>query len=164
MTENSVVELERRVRRLEDQLEITRLLMSYGPAVDSGSAEAVARIWAADGSYEFQPDHPALHGRDGLVAMVRSEGHQAHLRRGCAHVITAPAITVDGDTAVALCYSLMHHHNPESGIFQVSRVSANRWDLVRTETGWQVSNRTNRLLTGDADARDLFGNAIGGAG
>jgi hypothetical protein len=163
MTEAHLADLERRVRRLEDELEITQLLMAYGPAVDSGTADAVAELWAEDGSYEFQRDQPALYGREGLAAMVRGRGHQAHLQRGCAHVITAPRVIVDGDSAVALCYSLMHHHDPETGTFQVSRVSANRWDLVRTGDGWRVARRTNRLLTGDADARDLFADALGGA-
>ena len=41
--------LERRVQRLEDELEVTRLVASYGPLVDAGEADAVAALWAEDG-------------------------------------------------------------------------------------------------------------------
>lgn len=153
--------LEQRLRTVEDELAITRLVLGYGPRVDSGSAEATAALWAEGGSYEFEAGLPALRGRGGLSAMVRSDAHQAHLRRGCAHVLTAPHVTVSGDSAVATCYSLMHHYVPETGIFQVSRVSANRWDLVRDDDGWHVANRTNRLLNGDEAARALFASTIG---
>lgn len=152
--------LEERLRRIEDELAITRLVLTYGPAVDSGSDTRAAELWTEDGSYEFEAGVPALHGRDGIAAMVRSAGHRAHLERGCAHVLTAPQVRIVGDRAVAVCYSLMHHHVPERGRFQVSRVSANRWDLVRTPEGWRVSSRTNRLLNGQADARSLFAEAI----
>ena len=37
----AVAALEARLRAVEDQLAITRLVVSYGPAVDSGSAEDV---------------------------------------------------------------------------------------------------------------------------
>lgn len=160
MTEDRLDALERRLQLVEDQLAITQLVLAYGPRVDSGSADAVAGLWTEDGSYEFQPDVPALAGRGELAGMVRSAPHQAHLHRGCAHVLTAPHVQVDGDAAVATCYSLMHHFVPDTGIFQVSRVSSNRWDLKRTAEGWRVVTRTNRLLDGSADARDLFAGTV----
>lgn len=160
MTEDRLDALERRLRLVEDQLAVTQVVLAYGPSVDSGSADAVAGLWTEDGSYEFQPDVPALAGRDELADMVRSVPHQAHLHRGCAHVLTAPHVHVDGDTAIATCYSLMHHFVPSTGIFQVSRVSSNRWDLKRTAEGWRVVTRTNRLLDGSADARELFAGTV----
>lgn len=38
MDEDRFARLEVRVRRLEDEVEITRLLASYGPFVDAGAA------------------------------------------------------------------------------------------------------------------------------
>jgi hypothetical protein len=160
MTEERIDALERRLRLVEDQLAITQLVLAYGPRVDSGSADEVAALWAEDGSYEFQPDAPPLTGRAELAGMVRSAPHQAHLHRGCAHVLTAPHVQIDGDTATATCYSLMHHFVPDTGIFQVSRVSSNRWDLARTVDGWRVVTRTNRLLDGSAEARELFAGTV----
>jgi len=54
----------------------------------------------------------------------------------------------------------MHHYVPATGIFQVSRVSSNRWDLARTAKGWQVTTRTKRLLDGSAKARELFAGTV----
>jgi hypothetical protein len=156
--------LEERIRELEDLVEINQIILAYGPSVDSGSADAAAKLWDREGSYEFQADVPALHGQDAISAMVRSEGHRAHLRRGCAHIVTAPHVAIDGNTAVATCYSLMHHYVADTGAFQVSRVSANRWELIRDVTGWRVVRRTNRLLNGDEAARSLLAlSATGGS-
>lgn len=38
MDEDRIARLEERVRRLEDEVAITRLLASYGPFVDAGAA------------------------------------------------------------------------------------------------------------------------------
>ncbi len=38
--------LEQRLRRVEDELAIGRLMASYGPLVDAGDADAVAGLWA----------------------------------------------------------------------------------------------------------------------
>lgn len=154
-----LADLERRLQLLEDERAISALILAYGPCVDSGSAEATAALWAVDGSYSFQADQAELVGSDGIAAMVRSPAHRRHLQRGCAHVLTAPHVHLDGDRATATCYSLMHHYLPDTGTFQVSRVSANRWELVRAATGWRVAARTNRLLNGDEAARALFASA-----
>lgn len=160
--EERLAALEARVQRVEDELAVMRLVLAYGPCVDSGSAAAAAQLWIADGSYEYEAGAPALHGSDGIAAMVDSPPHRAHLERGCAHVLTAPHVHIDGDRAVATCYSLMHHYDAESGTFQVSRVSANRWELVRTGDGWRVATRTNRLLNGDPGAWELFAATVAG--
>lgn len=147
-------ELAARVQALEDQLAIQQLVLAYGPAVDSGSADAVAELFTADGSYSYQADVAALEGREAVRAMVRGRPHQGLIASGCAHVLTAPHVVVTGDTAVATCYSLLHQRTEDG--YAVTRVSANRWDLVRTESGWQVARRTNRLLDGSPEARDLL--------
>src|SRR5262245_7341559 len=48
----AVESLARRVRLLEDHLEITQLVAQYGPAVDSGSAETTAGLWTEDGTFD----------------------------------------------------------------------------------------------------------------
>ena len=39
---------------------------------------------------------------------------------------------------------------------EVARVSANRWDMVRTAYGWRVRHRENALLDGSEGARALL--------
>lgn len=143
--------LERRLRALEDRAEIAELVARYGPAVDSGDAEAVAALWATNGTYRF--DDTVLDAQ-GVRSLVTIPTHVEYLRRGCAHIVSAPRIAIEGDTAVAITHSVVMLREGERWIGE--RVSANRWELVRTQAGWRVQDRRNRLLDGSAAARELL--------
>ncbi|NLU81640.1 nuclear transport factor 2 family protein [Rhodococcus sp. HNM0569] len=129
-------------------------MTAYGPAVDSGSAEAVARLWTEDGVYDV--DTGVMRGHDQIVAMVQSAAHQNWIGGGCGHVLEPGHILVDGDTAVATGKSQLIIHNAETGGFDVRRVTASRWELVRIDGEWKVTRRTARLLDGRAEARELL--------
>ena len=145
-------ELERRIAELEDRLTILDLIASYGPAVDSVDRDAVAALWAENGSYDFGGD--PLVGRDNVAALVDLDTHRAYVDAGSAHALTIPRITLKGDRAVAVNYSQVFV-KAETG-WRAERTSANRWDLIRTAEGWKVENRTNRLLDGSQQPRDLL--------
>jgi ketosteroid isomerase-like protein len=55
--EDRIAALEQRLRRVEDELAIGRLMASYGPLVDAGDADAVAGLWAEDGEYDVEGWH-----------------------------------------------------------------------------------------------------------
>lgn len=150
--------LEQRVRMLEDQMDIYRLISSYGPAVDTGSGEAAAALWDDEGSYEF--DTSRLDGPAGIAEMVRSDGHQALIQQGCAHILAMPVVRVDGDTARATGYSRVYRHTADG--YEVWRVSANHWELKRTTDGWKVIRRVNRTIDGAPEARQILLTAFGG--
>jgi hypothetical protein len=154
--EDRLAALEQRVRLLEDQIELYRLISSYGPAVDTGSSDAAGSLWAEDGAYEF--DTSRLDGPKGIAAMVLSEGHQSLIRGGCAHILALPVVHVDGDHASATGYSRVYRHTAEG--YEVWRVSANHWQFVRTPEGWRVAHRVNRTLDGSPEARDILARAI----
>jgi hypothetical protein len=42
----------------------------------------------------------------------------------------------------------------------VHRVSANRWEFVRTDEGWKIKRRTLRPLNGAPSAREILGGAL----
>jgi hypothetical protein len=153
-----VARLEARIGQLEDQLALYQLISSYGPAVDSGSADQVAAIWTEDGVYDTFP--APLIGREGIRAMVVSDGHQSLIRNGCAHVMALPHLEVDGDRAVATGYSRVYVHG-ENG-FSVWRASSNRWEFVRTPEGWRAVSRVNRALDGDPEATQILRDGAGG--
>lgn len=153
-------DLEARVRLLEDVEAVRQLVSAYGLAVDSGSAGATAALWTEDGTYDVVPQ--PLVGRAALTAMVDSEGHRSLIARGCAHVLGAPHVLLDGDRAVATCHSLVLLRDAERREHRVWRVAANRWELVRTVDGWQVSTRVNRLLDGSDDAAALLAAGLAG--
>ena len=134
MTDDRIAALEARLRALEDERDIARLIASYGPLVDAGAPE-VADLWVEDGVYDV--DEVYLAGRAQIAAMVASDPHQSWIRGGCAHVVGPPHVTVEGDEAVAVCHSLMVVR--EDGAFRVRRATANHWALRRTPAGWRVA-------------------------
>jgi hypothetical protein len=151
--EAAVRALEQRVGELEDRLAIYQLLFTYGPAADSGSAEAAANVFTADGVYDVG-DLARMTGHDELQKMYEASGHQSLIKQGASHLTASPHVTINGDTAIATCYSYVFAH--EGGGYKVWRVSSNRWELVRTNEGWRVARRINRLLDGSPEARELL--------
>lgn len=152
--EQRLAGLEKRLRHVEDELAITRLILSYGPLVDSGGADAVAALWERDGVYDV--DELVMNGRAEIAAMVRSDAHQGWISGGCAHVVGTPRVTVTGDEAVAVCYSLMILNGGPQGGFTVRRATANHWRLRRGPQGWLVTTRTNRVLDGRPESPKLL--------
>ena len=152
--QRELAELRARLRELEDRAAIAQLVAEYGPAVDSGDADAAAALWTEDGSYETDP--VPLIGSRAIAEMVDGPLHQSIIGGGAGHFLGPVTVTITGDTAVAVGYSLLVRHRAEDGTFYVYRCSANRWELIRTDSGWKVAARRNALLDGRASARDLL--------
>lgn len=120
---------------------------------DAGQSEAIAALWTADGSYGVGGMGTAQ-GREAIAGLIDGPVHRALMADGCAHVLGPVAIDLDGDRARARGHSVVLRHTGTG--FEVLRVSANRWDLVRTSEGWLVSHRENALLDGSEVARALL--------
>lgn len=148
--------LEERLRALEDEREITRLVLSYGPLVDAGRAEDVAALWEEDGVYDV--DELMMDGRAEIEAMVRSAPHRRWIAGGCAHFAGPPHVTVSGDEATAVAYTLMIVNTADG--FVVRRATANHWRLRRTSGGWRAVRRTNRVLDGREESPALLGSGF----
>jgi len=148
--------MEARLRALEDEREITRLMAAYGPAVDSGSVEAAAWLWSEDGVYDAQVD--LFEGRAGIRRLVTGPMHQEIIQGGSAHVINLPLIELDGDRAVATCYARLYRWAGDG--FKVWRITANRWQFVREADGWHVKHRLNIQLNGTPEARALLAKGV----
>ncbi|MGW0689686.1 nuclear transport factor 2 family protein [Streptomyces sp. NPDC002754] len=161
-TRRTLSRLELRLSRLEDEAAITSLILSYGPLVDSGRAEAVAALWEEGGVYDV--DELLMTGRTEIEAMVRSPNHQRWIARGCAHVVGAPRVRVHGDEAVAVCYTTMIVRDPETEAFALRRATANHWRLRRGPDGWRVTVRTNRVLDGRSESPELLASGVAADG
>lgn len=145
--------LEERLQLLEDREAIRNLIARYGPAADTGDGDGVAALWADDGSYQVGGMINAQ-GRAEIAALMTSETHQALMADGCAHLLGPVAIELNGDTAVARGHSVVFRHTGSG--FEPWRVSANRWDLERSDGDWHVRRRVNAPLDGSEAARLLF--------
>jgi uncharacterized protein (TIGR02246 family) len=151
-----------RLSRLEDERDIARLIASYGPAVDAGDPGAVARLWASDGIYDV--DGWRMKGRADVRAMVSSAAHQNLVAKGCCHFLGPCVVTVTGDSAVAVCESLvLVSDGPDSGAYRVWRATANHFTLRRSEGQWKISARHSRLLDGSPDAHALLTRGLEGS-
>lgn len=144
--------LEQRVNLLEDQLDIHRLINSWGPAVDSGNGDAAAALFADDGVLES--DLSYLIGPASIRAMVLGEGHQSLIRDGSAHIPAFPIVRVNGDDASATGYTRVYHHTGEG--YEVWRLSANYWEFRRTPGGWRVTSRINHVIDGGPKANEIL--------
>ncbi|MDA2891059.1 nuclear transport factor 2 family protein [Mycolicibacterium sp. BiH015] len=152
MTTDRLADLERRLRRIEDERAIERMIARYGPLVDAGDAEAVGDLWAEDGTYEVEGW--SMRSRADVAAMVRSPQHQGLIGGGCCHFLGPAVVTVAGDTAVAVCESALLVHR--EGRFAVGRAGASLFRLRRIDGRWQITSRTTAALDGKPAARQLL--------
>jgi hypothetical protein len=150
-----------RLQRVEDELAIQRVVLSYGPAADAGATERAGALWADDGEYDWDPDIPALAGPAAVDAMLQGRSHQSLIREGVAHFAGPPLIDVDGDRATALSYSFVLRRDDDQRVY-VWRLGAARWEFVRVDGGWKIHRRTHRQLDETGAGRELFGETLRG--
>lgn len=163
--------LEDRIRAIEDRLEIYNLIASHPPSADTGGNNHIAASWVEDGVFDRGENLSSPRGRDAIANQVLSGEHQAAIARGLAHFTGLPHVAIDGDTAVVTSYLQIlvpqtqgdpvevPNHGSSRG-FRVHRMTANRWELARTDEGWKIKRRTLRQLDGTEGARKILRQAI----
>jgi len=163
--------LEQRLRRIEDRLEIYNLIASHPPSADTGAGEYTASVWTEDGVFDRGAEFPRPTGRAAIAGGSANPEHHRALEQGIAHFAGLPHVRVTDDTAIAISYLQIlvpdgvgpvfevPNHGASRG-FHVHRVSANRWEFVRTDEGWKIRRRTLRSLDGSEAARDLLRGAL----
>ncbi len=156
--ETRVQTLERRLQAAEDRLTIYQIVSTYGPSVDSLSKDVTKSLWAEDGVYDHTAGVEPYSGSAAIGGLVEGAQHLGYVEKGCAHVTSFPHVVVQGDGAVATCYSRVYLKDGEH--WRLERVSANRWEFERTLDGWKVRRRTNRLLDGDDAPRRLLARGL----
>jgi hypothetical protein len=159
--------LEERIRRIEDRLEIYNLIASHPPSADTGARDYTASVWTEDGVFDRGAEFPAPTGRAAIAGGSSSPEHHRAIEQGIAHFAGLPYVRISGDTAFAISYLQIlvpdrvgpvfevPNHGATRG-FHVHRVSANRWDFVRTEEGWRIKRRRLRALDGSEAAREIL--------
>jgi SnoaL-like domain len=163
--------LEDRIRAIEDRLEIYNLIASHPPSADTGGSEHIAACWVENGVFDRGETLSSPRGRDALASQVRSPEHQAAIERGLAHFTGLPHVAIDGDSAVVTSYLQIlvpqtqgdpvevPNHGSGRG-FRVHRMTANRWEVVRTREGWKFKHRSTRQLDGSEPARKILQRAL----
>jgi hypothetical protein len=155
--EDRLAALEARLQAAEDHLAILNLLNSYGPLVDSATAEAAGKLWVEGGGYNFgTPDGGTqrLVAPDGIADMYGWPGHLDLVNTGCSHLTATPKITVSGDQAQAVGYSFVVLREGER--WYLWRAAINHWTLRRTSEGWRIVERFNRTLNGSPESHETM--------
>ena len=152
--------LEDRVRLLEDQATLYRLIASWGPAADTAHGAAASSFWTEDAVLVAEATR--IDGAAGVGAMIDSEGQLDLVRQGCAHVQGLPSVHIDGDHAIAVNYGRVYLHTDDG--YDIWRVSANCWEFSRTDAGWRVTRREAHVIDGGPEARELLHRAIAAQG
>jgi hypothetical protein len=165
--------LEDRIRAIEDRLEIYNLIASHPPSADTAGSDHIAASWVEDGVFDRGENLSSPRGRENIAnqgAQCRSPGGD---RARVPHFTSLPHVAIDGDSAVVTSYLQIlvpqtqgdpvdvPNHGSSKG-FRVHRMTANRWELVRTAQGWKIERRTLRQLDGSQPARKILRQAIGG--
>jgi SnoaL-like domain len=163
--------LEQRLRLVEDRLEIYNLIASHPPSADTGAADYTASVWTEDGMFDRGAEFARPTGREAIAAGSSNPEHHRAIEQGIAHFAGLPYVRITGDTAVAISYLQIlvpdrvgpqfdvPNHGSSRG-FHVHRVSANRWEFVRTAEGWKIKHRTLRPLDGSEGAREILRGAL----
>ena len=163
--------LEQRLRLVEDRLEIYNLIASHPPSADTGAGDYTASVWTEDGVFDRGAEFPRPAGRAAIAAASSNPEHHRAIAQGIAHFAGLPYVRITGDTAFAVSYLQIlvpdragpvfdvPNHGSSRG-FHVHRVSANRWEFVRTEEGWKINRRSLRPLDGTAPARAILAGAL----
>jgi hypothetical protein len=172
MTTSANRNLEDRIRAIEDRLEIYNLIASHPPSADTAGSDHIAASWVEDGVFDRGENLSSPRGRDTIAKQVQSAEHQAAIAHGLAHFTGLPHVAIDGDTAIVTSYLQIlvpqtqgepvevPNHGGGKG-FRIHRMTANRWELVRTAQGWKIRHRALRQLDGSEPARKILRGALG---
>jgi hypothetical protein len=159
--------LEDRIREIEDRLEIYNLIASHPPSADTGMRDHVERAWTEDGEFDRGAEFGGPVRQQSSAGGMANPEHRRAIEQGLAHFAGLPYVRITGDTAFAISYLQIlvpdrvgpefdvPNHGKTRG-FHVHRVSANRWEFVRTEKGWRIKRRHLRALDGSEPARDIL--------
>jgi hypothetical protein len=144
--------VEQRLQAIEDRLEIINLVAAHPPGADGASHDFAESFWTEDGTVNAAGEAKPY---EAMIGVLNTPGFAEAQRQGICHFAGMPHIAVDGDRAVATSYLQILAADPDGKPFELSahgtskgyrvlRLSANRWELMRTPQGWRIKNRTMR--------------------
>jgi len=165
--------LEARLRAVEDRLEIYNLIAGHPPSADTGNAAYAEAVYAEDGVFDRGPGLAGAAGNKALGALLKSDAHQAAIAGGLAHFTGLPHTALDGDKAVVTSYLQIltpkksgeavevPNHGASRG-YHIHRLVTNRWELIRTASGWKIKRRVIRPVDGSDGSREILRQALAG--
>jgi ketosteroid isomerase-like protein len=140
-----------RLRRVEDQLAIQRVLVEYGARIDARDYAGYASLFAREGTW--QNGATVRRGREEIEALlVGLFGTPAagFVNREDFHMILNPQIEVDGDHAKVRSRHLLVMRGPDgSPVPELAGVYED--EFVREDGEWKILHRVDNPIMPTAD-------------
>jgi ketosteroid isomerase-like protein len=134
--QTSSSDLHGRIRRLEDEASVTRLLLSYADRFDGGDSLGVAELFTADAVVDYGPEFPDLEGRHAIRDGVAKGMDEIFL--ATSHHISNAVVDVDGDRADCSAYVYAWHRyrdgSPDGYLW-----GRYLMECVRRGDGWRIA-------------------------
>lgn len=133
--------IEARLQRVEDQLEIQRVLIEYGKFLDAKDYASYAGLFARDG--EWIGGFGRFKGPAAIQQMLEDKLGKAapgYVNKSSYHLMSSPLISVDGDTAKAESRYLFFTASPDN---KPIPTLAGRYvdEFVREDGAWKIKRR-----------------------
>jgi hypothetical protein len=152
---NYIVQLEKRLKVLEDKEELGSLLNRYCYAADAKNWKGYSETFTVDGSMHYE-SWPEVRGHEAIAKAASAET----VFEGLQHSMTNFQFEVDGsDRATGRSY-LWFSATPKTAkpVDNYSFGGPYNFDFVRTAEGWRISRmRLRKLWAHGHDSLQVFG-------
>lgn len=132
------MDLEARVRRLEDVLAIQQIFVDYGRALDTGDFATYASLFAVEGEVQLGPIGSARGRSDIRALMERTMDGRVG---ASVHIVSSPQIDfTDHDHATSeVMWTVVHRR--DDGRPELTMIGRHLDDLVRENGEWKIARR-----------------------
>lgn len=172
MTSKNSIDVESRLRLIEDKLAIYELIASHPPSADTGAADYTRSVYRDNGLFDRGPRLDGAVGASAIAAFIQRPEHDEAIHGGLAHFAGLPLIDLRGDTAIVTSYLMVVHLDheglarelPNHGLsngYRIHRVLVNRWELERCDGRWMIAKRTLLPVDGSAGHQQLLRQGLG---
>lgn len=130
-------DLQQRLQRIEDLLEIQQLFIDYGQYLDTGRFAEYARLFAQEGEVQLGPLGRAKGPAEIEALMTDKLASQVG---DSYHIISSPMVTIDGDTAESEVMWTVVNKNAEGKPY-LNMVGRHKDKLIREKGRWKFLRR-----------------------
>lgn len=155
-TAADIAALEQRLRSVEDQLAIQRVLIEYSARQDAKDYAGYAALFARDG--EWVNGRNTYKGRDAIQKMLvdlYGTPPAGYVNTESFHISSNPQIDVQGDRAIARSRHLLVMRGPDG---EPTPVLAGRYEdeFIREDGQWKILRRVDTPVMPTAEEWSKF--------